>query len=510
VEVTLENLKYFYLPVLQNNKFNMLISVIEGIPSDAKIAIIAKTKQQIIDLEKFLKAQGFLCLCFNEQSNIEEEYKKEKESILLITLENIANAIKKNISITHIISTIASISEQECKEKASLCKENIETATLIELVTKFDHNFIKTLKDKPEINVQRFVLPSLNESKINRQSRLKSYINSCNNENFENTLSDDINNLISNLSDKEAKQILKNVLSQNINFVIPCIESNMDKLSQKEIQLHITIDGGSSIGIEEEPFKEYLLKGIENKKENIVSIQISENKTTIILINVQKYNLMQYLAQNQFNEAFLKIESANENEIFSSNKPNFSKNRSNDGYQRREYSNDRPRRFGGGDRNRNGGGGGYRDRNRDNDRNGDQRKSGFEDRPPRRYGNDRNNSSRNPYSSNNSSYEKPRYNSDKPSFERSFEKTGFEKNSYGSSDKKGGSYNRYGNSGGYGGGKKHYGDKNSNSRSSFYKKNDSFYKKNNDEDDDSNGKYGKDSSKSFYKDFSYGNQSFDI
>jgi len=483
----------------------MLISVIEGINTDAKIAIIAKTKQQIIDLENFLKAQGFLCFCFNEQSNIEEEYKKENVSILLVTAENIANVIKSNITITHVISIIASNNIQECKDKSDLCKESKESAILIELVSKFDHNFIKTLKDKPEINVQRFVIPNSSEAKINRQSRLKSFLDFCNKENFENNLSEEVNNLISNLKETEAKQILKNILSKNINFIVPFIENNIDKFSQKEIQLQVIIDAGSLNGIEEEAFKEYILKGIDENKDNIVSIQITENKTNIVLNNVQKYNLMQYLSQNQFNGTFLKIESANENEIYLNNKPHYSKDRSNGGYQRREYSNDRPRRFGG-DRNRNNGGG---SRDRDNDRsNNGPRKSGFEDRPPRRYGNDRNNSSnRNPYG--NSSYEKPRYNSDKPSFERSFEKPNFEKNSYGSPDRRSGG-NRYGNGGGYGGGKKHYGDKNSNNRSSFYKKNDTVYKKHNDEDDDSNGKFGKDSSKSFYKDFSYGNQSFDI
>jgi hypothetical protein len=361
-EISLGNLRYFYLPVLANNKLSALISVLDGLPKEAKIAVITNSVHQAVDLSSFLRLNGYNAIHINE-----ENYTSAFNSTTISVVADEQVHFLTDAACTHAIALYASPTLQECQKRSNICKANPQGPLLIEFVWKFDNDVIQAIKQTPNVSVQRFIFANTYEAKCVKTSRVHDYIN-----NLEATSSATVSEIEQWLSEKSVdslKKITMSLVQYMLEGRVPFIESFQDK-SSKDCGLTVTFLVGKNDGLDEVIVKNYIANIPYSHTQTIQSCEITDDKTTLKLKDLNKDDFINFVSANQINNVPVIIESIFEKtpqREYQDKKP----------YVKREYNNDRggDRRSFGGDRR----GGGDR-RSFGGDRGGERRSFGGGDR----------------------------------------------------------------------------------------------------------------------------------
>lgn len=313
----MNNLFYYYLPTLPNNKLSHLLSIIDNIKLPENIIILTKKQQQNAELSEFLSTKGIVNISLNQENDFET---KTNQDVHVYILSEDMLHLLKNISISYVISLFVSNSIETCKKKAAVCI-NQEKQILIELIGKFDFQFIQTLYKFPELNVQRF---SLEESDVvlpNKNTRIENFITFiAKNPSFliENKeQASVITTAISQLSTEEIKNLFIHFFALTTYTNLPLLENTFDGVKGNK-EFKIIIQKGYLDNVNEIEFKEYLGKLENFKLEEVTYLQIEEKKTTLIIKSKElvKENIVEYFAKNQYkSDCKIDIDSITEKSI---------------------------------------------------------------------------------------------------------------------------------------------------------------------------------------------------
>jgi hypothetical protein len=454
---------------MPNNKLSNLLSVIDSIALLETIAIVTKNINQSAELAEFLKEKGKLCLVVDDKNSL-DNYNKDSNYILIINYEHLA--LLKEVAISYVISIFASISLPELKEKANLCALK-EKFILIELISKFDFQFIQTLYKFSEISIERFSLLENNIMLENKNGRALLFLKKTVSNNSllkSEELSNDIVNFINSCNLDEIKSYFKLFFSFTLNCKLPTLEFNQPYTNNREgsKEFKIVLKQGYLDTVVEDSLKDFFLKIPGINVENISQLTIDEKQTTVILKSKEltKNDINSFLINNPYLGSILEVELIHEKLIeemgkFGEGSSDSYQRRDRDGgsrggYQRRD--NDGGSRGGYQRRDRDGGGssGGYQRRDRDG---GGSSSGGYQRRDRDGGGSSGGYQRRDSYSSRPSSggYEN-KYKSNNSSYESNSSSGSFESKDRDNKDSKPGYYGKSNYSGGSGGSSS-YGDK---------------------------------------------------
>ncbi len=301
---------------MPNNKLSNLLSVIDSISLSETIVIVTKNSQQSAELNDFLKNKGINSIAIEEKKDI-EIHPKDSQTILIITNDNIS--LLKESTISYVISLFSSTSLNELKEKANLCHLK-EKLILIELISKFDFQFIQGLYKFSEIIIERFSFLENEKMLENKNARvlsfLKKAIESHSFLSSEYHLSPDINNFIQNCTLEDIKSLFISFLSLSVYSKFPTLDFVQSQTKNTK-EFKIILSQGYLDSIIEESLKEYFLKITGITAENITQFMVDEKKSTIILKSktLNKNDITSYIVNNTYLGKTLEVESINEKTI---------------------------------------------------------------------------------------------------------------------------------------------------------------------------------------------------
>jgi hypothetical protein len=377
MRVLLNNFNYYYLPTMPNNKLSNMLSVIDSISLSETIAIVTKNITQSTELNDFFKNKGISSLVIQEKNDVKTDL-NDLQSILIITNDNIS--LLKDVAISYVISLFSSVSIEELKDKANLCHLK-EKLNLIELISKFDFQFIQGLYKFSEISIERF--SSVENDKIteNKNERTLFFLhNTLSNPTSlqsQYILSPEINSFIENCDLENIKSFFKSFFALAIHSKFPTLDF-IQAQTKTTKEFKITLSQGYLDNIVEDSLKEYFLKTPGITSDNITQFLIDEKKSTIVFKSkdLNKNDITAYFLNNMYLGVTLEVESINEKVIEEMGKfgegssEGFSSKRDREGssYQRRDRDNggyQKRDRDGGSSYQRREGSGSYQRRDRD-------------------------------------------------------------------------------------------------------------------------------------------------
>jgi hypothetical protein len=360
MRVLLNNFNYYYLPTMPNNKLSNLLSVIDSISLSETIVIVTKNIQQSTELHDFFKNKGISSLVVQEKNDI-ESHSNNSQSILIVTNDTIS--LLKDVTISQVISLFASISLEELKEKANLCHLT-EKLVLIELISKFDFQFIQGLYKFSEVVIERFSCIENDKMIENKNARalsfLKTAMSTAKSLQSECLLSSEINNFIDSCNLEDIKSFFKEFFSLSVHLKSPTLDFVQTQTKGTK-EFKITLSQGYLDNIVEDSLKDYFFTLPNITAENISQFIVDEKKSTIVLKSkdLTKNDISAYILNNSYSGVTLEVESINEKLIEEMGK--FGDSSTEGNAPRRE-------RDGGGSyqrRDRDSNGGGYQRRDRD-------------------------------------------------------------------------------------------------------------------------------------------------
>ena len=382
---------------MPNNKLSNLLSVVDSVSLSETIVIITKNIQQSNELNDFFKNKGISSFVVQEKNDV-ELHSKDINSILIVINDHIA--FLKEVAISYVISVFSSISLDELKAKANLCHLK-EKLVLVELISKFDFQFIQGLYKFSEIVIERFSFLDNDKMMENKNARILSFLKNTMTNTLllknEYSLPSEIENVIDSANGEDLKLFFKSFFSLSVYSKMPTLDF-MQSQTKGTKEFKITLSQGYLDNIVEESLKEYFLKLDGLTVENVSQLTVEEKKTIIVLKSkdLNKNDILTYLLNNTYSGLTLEAESINEKlmeemgRFGEGNSEGYAPRRDRDGgsyqrrdrdggsgYQRREGGSSYPRREGnsGGYQRREGGssyprregssGGGYQRRDGD-------------------------------------------------------------------------------------------------------------------------------------------------
>lgn len=329
--------KYFYIPVQQNFKLSMLISIIEGISDNKNIGVIFDNEAEAKNLEKFLKLNGILSFFIDENFELNENIKGK---IFVGSLKSFE--LKKELNIRYVVSINGSESISTLERKFKI---NSEASTIVvEMLGKFDKEILKMLKgQRLGIFAQRFVFSLNEESRRNRIYRLEEYLS------FLKTLpkveNGDFCEFLDKFTAEEIKVIFSNRLNDILNSTIPFldfkIENTFTANNQEIEKINVIFNKGLTGGITEKSIKDYILSIPGSTSDSIISCSVIDDKTLLTLKDLNKRDIERRIQYYPLGDIYLEIESIEQviekkevENINESENPYFMGN-----YNRNNYSN---------------------------------------------------------------------------------------------------------------------------------------------------------------------------
>jgi hypothetical protein len=297
--------KYFYIPVQQNFKLSMLISIIEGISDNKNISIILENETEAKNLEKFLKLNGILSFFINQDFKLNENI---KGNIFVGSLKDFE--LKKELNIKYVISINGSESISNLERKFKINSE--ESTIVIEMLGKFDKEILKMLKgQRLGIFAQRFVFNLNEESRKNRIYKLEEYLS------FLKTLpkieNGDFCEFLDKFTAEEVKIIFSNRLNDILNSTIPFldfkIENTFTAKNQEIEKINVIFNKGLTSGINEQLIKEYILSIPGSTPDSIISSSVIDDKTLLTLKDLNKRDIERRIQYYPLGDIYLEIES---------------------------------------------------------------------------------------------------------------------------------------------------------------------------------------------------------
>jgi hypothetical protein len=298
----LNNLYYYYIPT-NNNKLFSLLSIIETSFVGDKILFFVKKKEEITELVHFFKTKGILTAGFVSAADF--EIPADKYIDLYITTEdNIEHA--KLLSVQCVVSLSCSLSVEECKKKAAVCARP-EKQILIELIAKSDFPFVQSLYKFAHVEVNRFATVEKDIIEKNKDSRTARFIEYS----LSSAVSDDtfareknlLTTLLSEASLDQLKKLYVDLLSESVYGQFPKMNELLVFPSFKiPKESKFELNKGSNDGLSEEKIKAYL-GGLEHfLPQYILDLEIAEDKTVMTLnlreLSLQKIN--EFISANLF------------------------------------------------------------------------------------------------------------------------------------------------------------------------------------------------------------------